>query len=88
MEKTRLYFVDNLRVLLITLVIMLHLSVTYGGSGGWYYSDGEPDQISGIVLTIQNAINQSFVNCRWREGSCDSREPGGRNSLALAGSGR
>ncbi|MEA3226693.1 MAG: acyltransferase family protein [Planctomycetota bacterium] len=60
MEKSRLYFVDNLRVLLITLVIMVHLSVTYGGVGGWYYYDGEPDQISGIVLTTHNAINQSF----------------------------
>ena len=60
MEKTRLYFIDNLRILLITLVIMQHLSVTYGGIGGWYYYDGEPDQISGIVLTIHNGINQSF----------------------------
>ncbi|NOR66610.1 MAG: acyltransferase family protein [Woeseiaceae bacterium] len=60
MEKARLYFVDNLRVLMITLVITQHLSVTYGGVGGWYYFDGEPDQISGIVLTIHNAIDQSF----------------------------
>ncbi len=60
MEKSRLLFIDNLRILLITLVIMQHLSVTYGGVGGWYYYDGEPDQISGIVLTIHNAINQSF----------------------------
>ncbi len=50
MEKARLFFIDNLRVLMITLVIIQHLSVTYGGVGGWYYYDGEPDQISGIVL--------------------------------------
>jgi len=60
MEKARLYFVDNLRVLLTTLVITQHLSTTYGGVGGWYCFDGEPDQVSGIVLTIQNATNQSF----------------------------
>ena len=42
MEKARLFFVDNLRTLMIVLVIMQHLSVTYGGVGGWYYSDGEP----------------------------------------------
>ena len=60
MQKNRLLFVDNLRILLISLVILQHLSVTYGGIGGWYYYDGEPDQISGIVLTIHNAINQSF----------------------------
>jgi len=34
MEKARLYFVDNLRVLLITMVIVLHLSSTYGGE--WF----------------------------------------------------
>lgn len=60
MEKTRLLFVDNLRTLLIILVIMQHLSVTYGGHGGWYYEEGEPDRISGVVLTMHNAINQSF----------------------------
>jgi fucose 4-O-acetylase-like acetyltransferase len=60
MEKARIYFIDNLRILLITLVILVHLSITYGGAGGWYYRDGEPDQISGIVLTLHNGVNQSF----------------------------
>ena len=36
MRKARLFFIDNLRILLIALVIMVHLSVTYGGVGGWY----------------------------------------------------
>ena len=82
MHKDRLYFVDNLRILLIALVIMQHLSVTYGGVGGWYYYDGEPDQISGIVLTIHNAINQSFfmgflflISGYFTAGSCDRKGP-------------
>ena len=60
MERARLYFIDNLRILLITLVIMVHLSVTYGGEGSWYYKEGRADEISAIVLTVHNAVIQSF----------------------------
>lgn len=60
MEKARLLFIDNLRILLIALVIMLHLSVTYGGAGSWYYKEGRPDAISFIVLTWHNGASQAF----------------------------
>jgi len=60
MEKARLFFIDNLRILLITLVILLHLSVTYGGVGGWYYREGQPDATSFVVLTWINTTNQAF----------------------------
>lgn len=60
MEKARLFFIDNLRILLITLVIMQHLSITYGGPGGWYYNEVEPDQISFIALCWHNATNQAY----------------------------
>ena len=45
MEKPRLFFIDNLRILLITLVMMIHLSITYGGEGSWYYRDGQADTL-------------------------------------------
>jgi glucan biosynthesis protein C len=57
---SRLMFVDNLRTLVIVLVMMVHLSVTYGGEGSWYYEEGQPDMLSGIVLTAHNAVSQSF----------------------------
>lgn len=60
MAKDRLLFLDNLRTLIIVLVMMMHLSITYGGEGSWYYEEGEPDMLSGIVLTAQNAVLQSF----------------------------
>ena len=60
MQKARLLFIDNLRILLITLVIMQHLSITYGGPGSWYYKEVEADQITGIVLSWHNATNQAF----------------------------
>lgn len=60
MEKPRLFFIDNLRILLITLVMMIHLSITYGGEGGWYYRDGQADTLSSILLTWHNAVVQAF----------------------------
>jgi fucose 4-O-acetylase-like acetyltransferase len=60
MEKDRLFFIDNLRILLICLVIMVHLSITYGGSGSWYYKEGRPDELSFALLTFHNAIVQAF----------------------------
>jgi len=58
--KPRLFFVDNLRILLITLVVLHHLAITYGHSGGWYYYEGQPDELTTILFTIFNAVNQAF----------------------------
>jgi len=60
MAKARLLFVDNLRLLMIVLVIMVHLSISYGGEGGWYYNEGRADTLSNILLTWFNGACQSF----------------------------
>jgi glucan biosynthesis protein C len=60
MEKPRLFFIDNLRILLITLVMMIHLSISYGGEGSWYYKEGRADTLSAILLTWHNATVQTF----------------------------
>jgi fucose 4-O-acetylase-like acetyltransferase len=60
MEKPRLLFVDNIRILLIILVVMLHLSVTYGGAGSWYYKEGRADTVSSILLSLHNGTVQAF----------------------------
>lgn len=39
--RRRLFFVDNLRTLAIILVFLVHLAITYGGSGLWYYKEGQ-----------------------------------------------
>ena len=47
MDKQRFLYIDNLRILLITIVIGIHLSITYGGGGGWYYKEvPQPDLFS------------------------------------------
>jgi surface polysaccharide O-acyltransferase-like enzyme len=60
MEKARLFFIDNLRILLITLVAMVHLSISYGGAGSWYYKEGQADTLSSVVLSWHNGTVQSF----------------------------
>jgi glucan biosynthesis protein C len=60
MEKPRLYFIDNLRILLITQVMMLHLSISYGGEGSWYYKEGRADMLSTILLSWHNGTVQAF----------------------------
>ena len=58
--KARLFFIDNLRIALIVLVVLHHLAITYGHSGGWYYYEGQPDMVTSIVFTLFNAVNQAF----------------------------
>ncbi len=60
MEKARLFFVDNLRILLITLIMMLHLSITYGGVGSWYYRN-VPEGYMSVPLTWHNGTIQAFA---------------------------
>jgi len=59
-SKARLYFVDNLRILLTILVVLHHLAITYGHTGGWYYYEGQPDDLTTILFTILTAVNQTF----------------------------
>jgi glucan biosynthesis protein C len=60
MEKPRLLYIDNLRTVMIIMVILVHLGVTYGGEGSWYYKEGRADTLTSAVLTAHNAISQSF----------------------------
>jgi fucose 4-O-acetylase-like acetyltransferase len=83
MEKPRLYFIDNLRILLITLVMMIHLSISYGGEGSWYYKEGRADTFSAILLTWHNATVQAFsmgllflISGYFTPGSYERKGPG------------
>lgn len=56
----RIYYIDNLRIFLISLVVLHHLAITYGGPGGWYYVENEADSFSIFPFTLFLASNQSF----------------------------
>ena len=59
--RPRLAFIDNLRILLICLVIVTHLAITYGAVGDWYIRDPSADSMSAAVLTLVAALDQCFM---------------------------
>ncbi len=60
MKNSRILFIDNIRIFLISLVVLHHLSITYGALGGWYYKEVEGDMLTTLILTMFTAANQSF----------------------------
>ncbi len=58
---SRLLFIDNLRWVMIALVICHHAAVTYSHVGGWYYMDGpKPPLFTSLLLTTFETLNQSY----------------------------
>lgn len=83
MGQSRLLYIDNLRTMVITMVILVHLAVTYGGEGSWYYKEGRADTLTASVLTVHNAVTQSFfmgllflLSAYFTVGSYDRKGPG------------
>ncbi len=60
MPQNRLVYIDNLRVFLIVLVVLLHVSIIYGGAGNYPIKAAPTDALSPILLTFFNAVCQSF----------------------------
>lgn len=60
MAKTRLFYIDNLRIFLISLVVLHHLAITYGAPGGWYYEESEAGLPAIVPLSMFVATNQAF----------------------------
>lgn len=46
----RMVFIDNIRSLLIVLVVFAHASITYSGVGGWYYIENNVEDMNSIQL--------------------------------------
>jgi len=59
-QTRRTSYIDNLRIYLTALVILHHASLAYGGTGGWSIHDVVTDELSPILLTLFNALNQSY----------------------------
>jgi surface polysaccharide O-acyltransferase-like enzyme len=57
----RLAWIDNLRVMVIILVVFLHSAVTYSGLGGWYYKENEQvDMLSMIIFAFFQTFTQAY----------------------------
>lgn len=57
-KRERYLYIDNLRLTMIILVVMVHLAVTYSRIGSWYYF--EPAKLSTMSLIVF-AFFQSFT---------------------------
>lgn len=60
MSNTRLFYIDNLRIFLISLVVLHHLSITYGAPGGWYYNEFQAGFPEILPMSMFVATNQAF----------------------------
>lgn len=58
--RTRLFYLDNLRIYLTILVVLHHAALAYGGAGNWGVKDPAVDDISPIFLVFFNAVNQTY----------------------------
>jgi peptidoglycan/LPS O-acetylase OafA/YrhL len=60
-SDSRLFFIDNLRVFLIVLVILQHLAITYGApTGSWYIHEGTVNLPVGFIYVFFLTANQAF----------------------------
>lgn len=59
--RQRMFFVDNLRLAMIVLVVLVHCGVTVSGQGRWYFVDpGPKGPLSLLALILFQAGCQSF----------------------------
>ena len=60
--KARLLYVDNLRVALISLVVIGHMAITYGAFGDWYLTgEGEVSAAFDIITVLLVGVGASFL---------------------------
>lgn len=60
-KPDRLFYIDNIRWLVIVSVVLLHTAVTYSGIGSWYYKEpANLDPISFLFFGIFLSFTQAY----------------------------
>lgn len=59
-KKPKILYIENLRIILSVLVVIVHMACSYGGLGGWSYTEDGAGIWSVLPLTMVNATSQSF----------------------------
>ncbi|HSR30261.1 MAG TPA: acyltransferase family protein, partial [Anaerolineae bacterium] len=79
----RLFFIDNIRVLLTIQVLLFHLMIIYAGVGSWFYEEGREDFITGALGAWFVMVSQAFfmglfllVSAYFVPGAYDRKGPG------------
>lgn len=65
-KKIRLAYIDNLRAMIIMIVVMVHTAVTYSGFGDWYYIENKVHDVGSIIFfgsfqVIMQSFDMSFL---------------------------
>ncbi len=61
MLKERLFFIDNMRIMLVSWVIVFHLAITYGAPGDWmYYENSQVTVTEGAIYALFLGVSQAF----------------------------
>lgn len=56
----RLTYIDNIRILLVSLVVLHHLALSYAAQGTWYYTHGSATGVTSLIFSGFLGFNQSF----------------------------
>ncbi|OAT85320.1 acyltransferase family protein [Desulfotomaculum copahuensis] len=59
-SSERLFFVDNLRIVLSVLVVLYHLAVIYAANTAFYYLEPSKDLAAKTILVIFQLLNQAY----------------------------
>jgi len=60
-HANRMLYIDNLRLTIIIIVVMIHFAVTYSGIGGWYYIEVHHlDLASQLFFSFFHMFTQSY----------------------------
>jgi len=59
-KSKKIFYIDNLKIMLTILVILHHAFITYGASGGWYYQQKTSNHSALILMAIFVSVNQAF----------------------------
>ena len=59
-NQPRVYYIDNLRIFLICLVVLHHFAITYGAPGDWYYMESEAGFPEIVPMAMFRSTNQAF----------------------------
>jgi glucans biosynthesis protein C len=60
-KTSRMFYIDNLRLLFTFLVVLHHVCLTYAAHSGWYFYEYLHDPFTNLVLNILMAVNRTWV---------------------------
>lgn len=59
-SPARILYLDNIRIYLISIVVLHHIALGYSGSGIWTINETPTDRLSPFLFFIFIAVNQSY----------------------------